>query len=212
MALIEHLERIDELPLEHVLAPAVEGLRGEHGDGVLGQPITAECRFSAPDRQQDAGGHAEALLDCIERGAVLAEKFSALRGKSRDRRLFDVVGGSLNEFRLPGRSLSGPPRQIQIRKAEIRLNAVRRSAEGLARDSQALRLWPKPLEPFAERGIGRRKCIQPGRRDPHRADHDISQNRAGQTAHEHCFDPFPEKHRPAAGAFRQLQQFGPAGR
>ena len=62
-AVLQHLQRGQELAAEHVLAPAGIGLRRQHADRVVRQLVAAVGGLAAPDRQDDRGRHAELPLD-----------------------------------------------------------------------------------------------------------------------------------------------------
>src|SRR2546430_13004788 len=59
VALLQHLERVEELLPKHILAPPVVALGGKHGEGVLRQLVAAERGLAPPDRKQNAARHAE---------------------------------------------------------------------------------------------------------------------------------------------------------
>ncbi len=167
MALLQHLQRVEELLPKEILPPSVITLCGKHGDGILRQPVAAECRLATPDREQDISRHAELLLDCGERAAVLGGELFALLGKVRDVRLLDVVGRRLHEFSLPARRRALPARKIEIGQRQIGLEPARRRVEGRARDTERLRLRPDLLQPPVKCRVGclRRhdsRCRKPG--------------------------------------------------
>ena len=148
MAVIQHFERVEQLLQEHVLAPTVIGLRGEHGDAVLGQLVAAERSLAAPDREQHIGRHPEFLLDRGKGASVLGGQPLRPPGEPRNIGLLDVVGRGLDEFGLSARRHTFPAGQIEIGKSEIRLDSARCSVEGPARDPHALRLRPSPSSHF----------------------------------------------------------------
>src|SRR5262249_23850169 len=45
VALLQHLERVEELLPKEILPPSVITLCGKHGDGIFRQPVAAECRL-----------------------------------------------------------------------------------------------------------------------------------------------------------------------
>ena len=69
-ALAEDLQRQDELGAILILAPADIGLRRQHAQRVVRQRVAAVIGLAAPDREHDGGGHAEALFDLGQRGAM----------------------------------------------------------------------------------------------------------------------------------------------
>ncbi len=166
VALLQHLERVKQLLPEEILPPPVIALRGQHGDGVLRQPVAAERGLTAPDREQDISRHAVLLLDRAQRAAVLGGELFALLGEIRDVRLLDVVGGRLHEFGLPARRRL-PAGKIEIGQRQIGLEPARRRVECRPRDAKRLCLRPDLLEPALKRGVGglRRRengCRKPG--------------------------------------------------
>jgi hypothetical protein len=72
VALLQHLERVEQLLAEEILALAVIGLRGEYRDRVLRQPVAAERGLAAPDGK-DITRRAVFLLDPPGRRAVVGE-------------------------------------------------------------------------------------------------------------------------------------------
>jgi hypothetical protein len=101
-------------------------LRRQHADGVVRQLVTAIGGLAAPDREDHAGRHAEALLDFGQRRAMLRRELLAAVGKPGERQLADVVRGRLDELRLPGWRPALPARQIEIGQRHVRLKPVDR--------------------------------------------------------------------------------------
>ena len=167
-AVLQHLQRGQELAAEHVLAPPGVGLRRQHADGVVRQLVAAVSGLAAPDRQQHRGLHAELPLDRIERRAVRVEEFLALGGEPRDRALAHIIGRRLHELRLL-RRLVGPPRQREIGQRQIGFEPARRRIECRTRDAELLRLRPQRLQELLERRVGaRRRAEQSGGHDQDR--------------------------------------------
>ena len=98
-------------------------------------------------------------FDPRERRAILVIELAAVRGEPVNRRLFEVIGGRLHEFRLPAAAVPAG-RAERDRAAKIRLKAARRQIEGRARNAERLRLRPQRLQPGLESRIGvmRREC------------------------------------------------------
>ena len=124
MALLQHLERKQELLAEHVLAPPVIGLRRQHRDRILGQLIAAKGGLAAPDREQHIARDAELLLDGAQRRVVIGRELLALLGEPRDRRLAHVIGRRLHELGLRRRRRLAA-RNLKIRQRQVRLDLMR---------------------------------------------------------------------------------------
>jgi hypothetical protein len=209
LAVLQHLERVQELLAEHLLAAAVIALRGEHGDGVLRQPVAAERGLAAPDREQHVARHAELVLDRRERTGVLGGELLGLRRQVRDAGLADVGGRRLHELRLPARRRAFAPGQLEIGQRQIRLKPARRRLERAARNPERLRLRPELLQPFLKAGIGRHRRGNARCRKP--ADHDdariVSKSTHDLLALSRCRENLAR----GVEALRR-QRFDPAGR
>ena len=154
VALVQHLEGIEQLLPEHVLAAPIIGLGRQHGDGILRQLVGSEGRLASPDREQHISRHPELLLNGSQRAAVLGCKLLRLFRQMSDVALLDVIGGGLHEFRLPAGRGALPAGKIEVGKREIGLDALRRRLEGPARDPERLGIRPQTLQPALKNGIG----------------------------------------------------------
>ena len=132
VSLLQHLERVEQFLLEHVLAASVVALGRQHGDGVLRQLVAAESGLAAPDRQQDIARNAVLLLDRRKRAAVLGREFLRLLGEPGDTGLADVIGGRLHELGLSARRRAGPSGQIKVGQRQIGLDPADRHIESPA--------------------------------------------------------------------------------
>jgi hypothetical protein len=157
VALLHHLERVEELLPEHVLASSVIALGGEHRDAVLGQLVGAEVRLAAPDRQQHIARHPGLLLDRGQRASVLGRELLRLPRHARDIRFLDVVGRRLHELGLAARRCTLAARQVEIGQRQIGFDPARRRVERVARNAERLGLRPQIGKPFLKAGIGGRR-------------------------------------------------------
>ena len=140
VATLQDLQRQQKLLAEFILALAVIGLRRQNTNCVLGIGGAAVIGFAAEDREQDGGRHAVLPLDGVERAAILRQELAALRREPLDRRLFQIIGRRLDEFRLAGRRLLRPARQDEIGQRQIGLEPARRGVESRARNAERMRL------------------------------------------------------------------------
>ena len=84
-AVLQHLQRGEELAAEHVLAPPGIGLRRQHADARRAAACSRRKSVSRPQiASTHRGLHAELPLDRVERRAVLLEQRLALRREPRE--------------------------------------------------------------------------------------------------------------------------------
>ena len=140
-AVLQHLQRVQELVAEKILALAGEGLRRQHLQRVVRLALGAEIGFAAPDRQHHIAGHAEGLSRCAKACRDIGQRVSALRGQATEARLAQILPRRLHEFRLL-RLLFRPARQRKIRQRIIGLEAFDARVEHGARHAEVLRGRP----------------------------------------------------------------------
>ena len=146
LALLEHFEREQEIlrgtcPCACPYRPASPAPGWRCGCRRRGRN-----RFRG--RRSPARRRAARRIRCsiaVKRRAVLVEELRPSRGEPLDRRLFEVVGRRLHEFRLPGPRL-GAAGNDEIGQRQIGLEPARRHVERRARDAERLRLRPQRLQ------------------------------------------------------------------
>ncbi len=152
-AVADHLQRQDELGAILILAPADIGLRRQHAQSVIGQRVAAVIGFAAPDRKHDGCGHAEARLDCGERGAIFLQQPLPFRRQPRDAGFFQIIGRHLHELGLRRRAGRGTTGQDQIGQFVVGLETAGLGIERRARHAGRLRLRPQRGDELREAGV-----------------------------------------------------------
>ena len=147
-AVLQHLQRVQQLGAEQVLAAAEIGLGGERLDDVIVRPVRPERRLPAPDGQHELALHAELALDLGEPGGVLRLQGPALLCQLGEVGGAQILGGRLGELGLPLHvALAG---QHEVGQRQVRLDAAQGRVERGARHAHRLRLGPQRLEEAAE--------------------------------------------------------------
>ena len=162
VALLDDLERGDQLRAELVRATPHEGLRGDRADGVVWAIDLAEARLASPDGDDDACRHAILLLDGDERRPVLRDLGAPRRRERVERPLFEIKRRrvefglmlrrhGLDERRRQRRSVRG--RRIwqhEMRQRPVELQPLEIGVEGCARYAGSFGIGPKRLQPCSE--------------------------------------------------------------
>ena len=137
VALLQNLQRGDQLVAEVIGAIADRDQRGERADHVEAAVVGAERGLDAPQRQDDPAVDAILLLDRIERRLPLARLARCALDARRRRDAREIGGDRHAVFGLAHRQRGDARVGRQARKGQI---------EGLARDAARRRVRPERCE------------------------------------------------------------------
>ena len=155
VAALDDLKCRDQLGPEEILAVAHEGLGGQRSQRRFGQRRPAEAGLLCPDRDEDGGRYAIALVDGAQRLAPLVDACPAHAGEG-GKRLLVEIGARAAELGLPfdARRLHRLAGRRQFRQAPVERHPGKRPLEGRARHAGGFRLRPDVrLQPCLELGF-----------------------------------------------------------
>jgi hypothetical protein len=154
-AVLQHLDRVEQLGAKQVLAAAEVGLRGKRLDYVVARLVRAERGLAAPDGEHELALDTQLALDLAEPLGVLGLQGTALIAELGEEGGTQILGRRARELGLALHlRLAG---KHEVRQRQVGLDPAQRCIEYGSRDAHRLRLGPQAVEELAESRV-RRLC------------------------------------------------------